>query len=441
MGVRRLHLGSGRAVPGRPVGYPDHQRQHNALPNPAPRHCFSPARPSKAAQSTARSRWASSRWPPARSRRSGWTAHRRWRSWLEPCPTNPIQTDSSAASSPAPVSSTWNDNGTRVSTFAKIAAKARAHAAGNPYAVFRAPLTVDEILASTSVCAPLTRLMSCPPTCGAAAAVVCTPEFATSHGLSSAVTIRAQAMTTDTPHSYASGDRRDLVGAGMTREAARQVYEQSGVERREIAVVELHDCFASNELITYEALGLTPEGTGEAFVDDAENTYGGRVVTNPSGGLLSKGHPLGATGLAQCAELVWQLRGTAGERQVEGARLALQHNIGLGGPPSSHCTSERRAPDETPRPHGHRHGGRARHRPRDSPGAGTRSAHASSSTTSTPSPPSRPSTPSAPAEVSPSLTLVRSRTPRRPAASSTRRWRTSAGSTSSSTTPGTRGTR
>ena len=221
--------------------------------------------------------------------------------------------------------------GTTASTFAKIAVKARSHAAHNPYAVFRAPLTVEEILASPRVSDPLTRLMSCPPTCGAAAAVVCTPEFAAAHGLSTAVTIRAQAMTTDTPETFASGDRRELVGAGMTRRAAQQVYEQAGVDPTDIPVVELHDCFATNELISYEALGLTPEGTGAAFVEDGGNTYGGRVVTNPSGGLLSKGHPLGATGLAQCAELVWQLRGTAGARQVDGARLALQHNIGLGG--------------------------------------------------------------------------------------------------------------
>nr|WP_314840818.1 lipid-transfer protein [uncultured Microbacterium sp.] len=221
--------------------------------------------------------------------------------------------------------------GTQPSTFARIAVKARAHAADNPYAVFRAPVTVEEVLASPIVSDPLTRLMSCPPTSGAAAAIVCTPRFAAAHGISAAVAIRAQAMTTDTPETFDSGDRREVVGSGMTRRAARQVYEQSGVDPSDIAVVELHDCFATNELISYEALGLTPEGTAERFVIDGDNTYGGRVVTNPSGGLLSKGHPLGATGLAQCAELVWQLRGTAGRRQVEGARLALQHNIGLGG--------------------------------------------------------------------------------------------------------------
>ena len=124
---------------------------------------------------------------------------------------------------------------------------------------------------------------------------------------------------------------REVVGVGMSAAAAAQVVADSGVSALEVDVVELHDCFAQNELLTYEALGLCPPGGAEKFVDDGDNTYGGRVVTNPSGGLLSKGHPLGATGLAQCTELVQQLRGTSGARQVQGARLALQHNLGLGG--------------------------------------------------------------------------------------------------------------
>ncbi len=122
-----------------------------------------------------------------------------------------------------------------------------------------------------------------------------------------------------------------LVGYDMTKAAARQVYEAAGIGPDDVDVIELHDCFAQNELITYEALGLCPEGGAEKFVDDGDNTYGGRYVTNPSGGLLSKGHPLGATGLAQCFELTQQLRGTADQRQVEGARIGLQHNLGLGG--------------------------------------------------------------------------------------------------------------
>jgi len=223
------------------------------------------------------------------------------------------------------------EHGIAPSTFARISVKARQHAARNPLAVFRQTVTLDEVLASPSVFDPLTRLQCCPPTCGAAAAVVCSADFARRHGLDATVRIAAQAMTTDGPSTFASNDVRKLVGADMARAAAAQVYAAAGIGPEDLDVVELHDCFTANELITYESLGLTPDGTAEKFILDGDNTYGGRVVTNPSGGLLSKGHPLGATGLAQCAELTWQLRGQAQQRQVEGARLALQHNLGLGG--------------------------------------------------------------------------------------------------------------
>jgi acetyl-CoA acetyltransferase len=222
--------------------------------------------------------------------------------------------------------------GTKLSTFAKIRAKASRHAANNPLALFRKPVSEEEVMASPMLWdGVMTRLMACPPTCGAAAAIVCSPEFAARHGLDASVRIRAQAMTTDSPAAFESGDMREVVGFGMAKAAADQVYEAAGVAPGDIDVVELHDCFAQNELISYEALGLCPQGGAEKFVLDGDNTYGGEVVTNPSGGLLSKGHPLGATGLAQCTELVQQLRGRADKRQVEGARLALQHNLGLGG--------------------------------------------------------------------------------------------------------------
>jgi acetyl-CoA acyltransferase len=214
--------------------------------------------------------------------------------------------------------------------FAQVSVKSRRHAAGNPYAVFTAPVTAEEVLASPPIFGPLTRLQCCPPTCGAAAAVVVSEAFARARGLRTDVVISAQAMTTDTAASF-DGDLMRLVGYDMTAAAARQVYESAGVDPRDVRVVELHDCFTTNEVISYEALGLTDEGTAEKFIADGDNTYGGRVVTNPSGGLLSKGHPLGATGLAQCAELVWQLRGEAGPRQVDDVSVALQHNIGLGG--------------------------------------------------------------------------------------------------------------
>jgi len=193
-------------------------------------------------------------------------------------------------------------------------------------------LSVEEVMASPMLMpGVMTRLMACPPTCGAAAAIVVSEDFARRRGLSTQVSIAAQAMTTDTPSTFEAHDMMQLVGYDMARAAAHQVYEAAGIGPDDIDVVELHDCFAHNELISYEALGLCPEGDAERFVDDGDNTYGGAVVTNPSGGLLSKGHPLGATGLAQCFELTQQLRGTAGARQVAGARLALQHNLGLGG--------------------------------------------------------------------------------------------------------------
>jgi acetyl-CoA acetyltransferase len=223
-------------------------------------------------------------------------------------------------------------HGTKLATFAKIRAKASRHATNNPMALFRREVTVDEVLASP-VLMPgvMTRLMACPPTCGAAAAVIVSDEFARRHHLDTTVSIAAQAMTTDTPSTFESHDMMQLVGYDMTKAAARQVYESAGIGPADVDVVELHDCFAQNELISYEALGLCPEGGAERFVEDGDNTYGGKVVTNPSGGLLSKGHPLGATGLAQCFELTQQLRGTADRRQVEGARVGLQHNLGLGG--------------------------------------------------------------------------------------------------------------
>ena len=222
--------------------------------------------------------------------------------------------------------------GTKLETFAAIRAKASRHAAHNPLALFRKEVTTEEVMASPMLWeGVMTRLMACPPTCGAAAALLCSEAFAQQHGLDRSVRIRAQAMTTDRAVTFEAQDMREVVGFSMARDAANQVYAQAGIGPQDVDVVELHDCFAQNELISYEALGLCPQGGAEKFVLDGDNTYGGQVVTNPSGGLLSKGHPLGATGLAQCTELVQQLRGRADARQVRGARLALQHNLGLGG--------------------------------------------------------------------------------------------------------------
>jgi acetyl-CoA acetyltransferase len=221
--------------------------------------------------------------------------------------------------------------GTKKETFAKISAKARKHAANNPYALFNTPLTVEEILASEEVFDPLTRYQCCPPTCGAAAAILCSDEFAKKHGITNPVWIAAQAMRTDFKSSFDEKSMIKMIGYDMSKEAAKEVYEKSGIGPKDIDVVELHDCFTANELLTYEAIGLCKEGEAEKFIEAGDNTYGGEFVVNPSGGLLSKGHPLGATGLAQCTELVWQLRGTADKRQVKDAKIALQHNLGLGG--------------------------------------------------------------------------------------------------------------
>lgn len=221
--------------------------------------------------------------------------------------------------------------GTKNETFAKISEKARRHALHNDKAIFREPLTVEQILATPQVYGVLTRTQCCPPTCGAAAAVLVSEAFAKKHGLKTDVVILGQAMTTDFRSTFEAGSMLKAVGYDMSKSAAQQVYEQAGIGPQDIDVCELHDCFTANELVTYEALGFAPEGGAEKFIWDGDNTYGGKVVTNPSGGLLSKGHPLGATGLAQCTELVEQLRGLTGPRQVAGARLGLQHNIGIGG--------------------------------------------------------------------------------------------------------------
>ncbi|WP_288902959.1 lipid-transfer protein [uncultured Sneathiella sp.] len=221
--------------------------------------------------------------------------------------------------------------GTKDETFAKIRAKASSHAVHNEKAIFRKEITVEDVMESPRMTTLLTRLQCCPPTCGAGAAIVCSEAFAKKHGIDTGVVIAGQAMTTDFSSTFDMNDMMRVVGYDMTAAAAQKVYEQSGVGPEDVDVAELHDCFTANELITYEGLGFAPEGGAEKFIWDADNTYGGQVVTNPSGGLLSKGHPLGATGLAQCYELVNQLRGNSGKRQVEGAKIALQHNLGLGG--------------------------------------------------------------------------------------------------------------
>jgi len=212
--------------------------------------------------------------------------------------------------------------------FAQVAVKTRNHALANPYALFRTPITVEEVMASPQIYGGyLTKLMCCPPSCGAAAAILVSEAFAKKQGITHGVEIIAQSMATDTQSSWQ--DPMHAVGKDMVRRAANNVYEQAGVGPNDIDVIELHDCFTPNEVLSYENLGLCGEGEATQLVADGDNTYGGKWVINPSGGLMSKGHPIGATGLAQCTELVKQLRGQAEQRQVPEARIGLQHNIGL----------------------------------------------------------------------------------------------------------------
>lgn len=222
--------------------------------------------------------------------------------------------------------------GTTEAQLAAVGAKNHRHSVNNPYAQFQDPYTVDEILAAKTIHAPLTKLQCSPTSDGAAAAVVVSERFVELHDLGDqAVEIAAQAMTTDTGESFTSGSCIDVVGQPMSRAAATRVYEDSGLGIEDVDVIELHDCFSVNELLTYEALGMCAPGASGKLVEEGATTYGGRWVVNPSGGLISKGHPLGATGIAQAAELTWQLRGEAGARQVADAHVGLAHNIGLGG--------------------------------------------------------------------------------------------------------------
>ncbi|KAF6719713.1 Non-specific lipid-transfer protein [Oryzias melastigma] len=222
--------------------------------------------------------------------------------------------------------------GTKPEHFAKIAWKNHKHSTNNPYSQFQDEYSLEQVMKSRKVFEFLTLLQCCPTSDGAGAAVLASEDFVKKHHLESqAVEIVAQEMVTDLSSSFSENSCIKMVGYDMTRTAAKKCFEAAGLKPSDIDVIELHDCFSANELITYEALGLCDEGKAGELIDRGDNTYGGKFVVNPSGGLISKGHPLGATGLAQCAELCWQLRGQADRRQVPGAKVALQHNIGLGG--------------------------------------------------------------------------------------------------------------
>jgi acetyl-CoA acyltransferase len=224
--------------------------------------------------------------------------------------------------------------GSKPEHYAWIGWKNHKHSTNNPYAQFQTEYTLEEIVAAPMIHEPLTKLQCSPTSDGAAAAIVASERYVDQHDFwDQAIEIAGQAMVTDLSSSLdETADCMKLVGYDMSREAARIAYEEAQVGAEDVDVIELHDCFSANELLTYEALGLAAEGEGHKLVEAKATTYGGSgPVVNPSGGLISKGHPLGATGLAQCSELCWQLRGLAENRQVDDVDVALQHNIGLGG--------------------------------------------------------------------------------------------------------------
>jgi acetyl-CoA acetyltransferase len=222
--------------------------------------------------------------------------------------------------------------GTKAESFARIGWKNHKHSVNNPYSQFQDEYSLEDVLGSKMVYEPLTKLQCCPTSDGAGVAVLASEDFVRKHGLfANAVEIAGMGMATDFSSTFDEKSCIKLVGYDMTKKAAEKAYQQSGLGPEQVGVIELHDCFSANELVTYEALGLCPEGKGGELIDSGAVTYGGKWVVNPSGGLISKGHPLGATGLAQCAELNWQLRGQSEKRQVSGLKAALQHNLGLGG--------------------------------------------------------------------------------------------------------------
>ncbi|XP_034125711.1 non-specific lipid-transfer protein [Drosophila guanche] len=223
--------------------------------------------------------------------------------------------------------------GTKPEHFGKIAWKNHKHSVNNPYSQFRDEYTLEQIMKSPQVVeGVLTKLQCCPTSDGSGAAILASEQFVRRHGLEKqAVEIVGMEMASDPASTFADKSLMKIAGYDMTALATQRLFAKSGYKPQDVQVVELHDCFSANELVTYEALGLCGEGKAGEFIDRGDNTYGGKFVVNPSGGLISKGHPLGATGLAQCAELCWQLRGLAEKRQVPNVQLALQHNLGLGG--------------------------------------------------------------------------------------------------------------
>lgn len=202
---------------------------------------------------------------------------------------------------------------------ALVAVKNHRHGALNPLAQYRNEITVEEVMATKPICDPLTLLQCCPIGDGAAAAVLCSADYAERLD-KKPIRITASALATG---MY--DEQREFVNFESTQRAAAQAYEQAGIGPQDVDLAEVHDCFTVAELCHYEDLGFCKPGEGTRLIESGDTALGGRIPVNSSGGLLAKGHPVGATGLAQVAEVVWQLRGEAGDRQVEGARIGLTH--------------------------------------------------------------------------------------------------------------------
>ncbi|HEX3919197.1 MAG TPA: thiolase family protein [Caulobacteraceae bacterium] len=218
--------------------------------------------------------------------------------------------------------------GTTFEQFAKVSVKNHHHSTLNPKAMYQIETPLQEVMGAEMISYPNTKLMCSVNVDGSAAAVLCSEAAAKRLGLMSrAVRVRASAMTSDpyTPRNMVMPDFN-----AVTRLAAKAAYEQAGLGPEDVNLVELHDCFATAEIVHYENLGLCADGDGGKLIDDGTTALGGRVPVNVSGGLLSKGHPLGATGIANIYEITQHLRGEAGARQVEGARIGLTHVVGMG---------------------------------------------------------------------------------------------------------------
>jgi len=219
-------------------------------------------------------------------------------------------------------------HGTTFEQFAKVSVKNHHHSTLNPKAMYQIETPLQEVMGAEMISYPNTKLMCSVNVDGSAAAVLASESAAKRLGLMGrAVRVRASAMTSDpyTPRNLVMPDFN-----AVTRLAAKQAYEQAGLGPEDVDLVELHDCFATAEIVHYENLGLCADGEGGRLIDDGETALGGRVPVNVSGGLLSKGHPLGATGIANIYEVTTHLRGEAGKRQVEGARIGLTHVVGMG---------------------------------------------------------------------------------------------------------------